>query len=231
MTGPKPQNKLAYEALRQRILIYEVMPDERLGEEYWAATLKVGRAAIREALTRLLGDGLVRSGERGGYFVTKLSDKDTRQLRELREVLETAAFLLACDRVTETQLAVIEEVCTDYDNLVRKGYHNSAWECDLRFHHLLVEASGNEHLLQTYQRSNIPLFHLKISRSMRFEGCHETTSRQHRMIATALRERNKAAGVEVLKLHIRTGAETTADQPQVLEPLSSPEPAPEPQLV
>jgi DNA-binding GntR family transcriptional regulator len=207
------QSKQAYEALRQRILIYEIMPDERLGEEYWAATLKVGRSAIREALTRLLGDRLVRCGERGGYFVTKLSENDTRELRELREILETSAFVLACDRVTEDQLKMIEEVCADYDNLVKKGYHNSAWECDLRFHQLLVQASGNEHLLNTYQRSNIPLFHLKISRASRFEGCHETTSRQHRLIAAALRERNKQAGVEVLKIHIRTGEKTALEEP------------------
>ncbi len=201
----KTQNKQAYEAIRQRILIYELMPDERLGEEDWAEKLKVGRAAVREALTRLHGEGLVRSGKRGGYFVTQFSDKDVRQLRELREVLETAAFALACERVTDEQVRIIEEVCEDYDNLVKKGYHNSAWECDLRFHQLLLEASGNEHLLQTYQRSNIPLFHLKINRSMRFDGCHTTTSSQHRMIAAALRDRNKERGLEVLRLHIRTG--------------------------
>jgi DNA-binding GntR family transcriptional regulator len=187
------------------------MPDERLGEEDWATKLNVGRAAIREALTRLHGEGLVQSGKRGGYFVTKFSDKDIRQLRELREVMETAAFAMACERVNEEQLQLIDEVCDDYDNLVKKGYFNSAWECDLRFHQLLLEASGNQHLLQTYQRSNIPLFHLKINRSLRFDGCHQTTSNQHRMIAAALRERNKDQGVALLRVHIRTGDKSMLD--------------------
>ena len=75
----------------------------------------------------------------------------------------------------------------------------------------MLEASGNEHLLQTYQRSNIPLFHLKINRSSQFDRCHATTSGQHRMIAAALRDRNKEQGLEVLRLHIRTGDKTTLD--------------------
>jgi DNA-binding GntR family transcriptional regulator len=205
----KSQNKLVYEALRQRILIYELMPDERLPEEFWAAKLNVSRPAVREALTRLLGEGLVRAGNRGGYFVRMFGDEDTRQLRELREIYETSAFVLACNRHCEEHLTRLDEVCADFDNLIKKGYHNNAWECDLRFHQILLEASGNKHLLQAYERSNIPLFQLKINRELRFESCHETTSRQHRMIALALRERDKEKGLEILRIHIRTGASLT----------------------
>ena len=95
----KRQQKVAYQELRRRILILELVPNERIREEDWAAKLKVSRAALREALTQLLGEGLVRAGERGGYFVTQMTEDDVHQIRELREVFETAAFVLACDRV------------------------------------------------------------------------------------------------------------------------------------
>src|SRR4051812_13702807 len=100
----RTQKKLAYQELRQRILILELVPNERIREEDWASRLQVSRAALREALTQLIGEGLVKAGERGGYFVTQMTEEDVHQIRELREVFETAAFVLACDRATESDL-------------------------------------------------------------------------------------------------------------------------------
>ncbi len=44
--------------------------------------------AVREALTRLLGENLVVFGEKGGYFVKSMTPNDIKEIRELRELLE-----------------------------------------------------------------------------------------------------------------------------------------------
>jgi DNA-binding GntR family transcriptional regulator len=201
----KTQTKTAYQELRRRILILELIPGERLKEEAWATKLLVSRTAVREALTQLLGEGLVRTGDRGGFFVTQMEEKDIHEVRELREVLETAAFTFACDRITEEELVAIEETCTDFANLARKGYHSGACECDLRFHQMLVAASGNSHLVQAYERSNIPLFHMRVGRSLMYTDDHEETESEHHAIVAALRKRAKTQGVELLRQHFRRG--------------------------
>jgi DNA-binding GntR family transcriptional regulator len=203
--GERTQSELAYGELSHRLLIQEIIPNERLKEETWAKKLGVSRSAIRESLTRLLGEGLVRAGERGGFFASELSQKEIREIRELRELLETAAFSLACDRATETQLKAIVETCDDYANFVQKNYLSSAHEADFRFHQLLVAAAGNERLSQLYQRSHIPLFMRKMSRArVQMEDCIQT-EKEHRMICEALRKKKKERGVELLKEHFKRG--------------------------
>jgi hypothetical protein len=49
----------AYTEIRKKILSAQISPKTRLKEDYWANKLKVSRMAIRETLTRLLGEQLV----------------------------------------------------------------------------------------------------------------------------------------------------------------------------
>ncbi len=96
----RTQAELAYKELSHRIMTQEIAPNERIKEQFWSQQLSVNRAAIRESLTRLLGEGVLRQGERGGYFVAAMTKDEIHEIRELREILETAAFSLACDRAT-----------------------------------------------------------------------------------------------------------------------------------
>ncbi|MBM3854008.1 MAG: GntR family transcriptional regulator, partial [Verrucomicrobia bacterium] len=142
------QSAQAYAEIRRRILILEIRPDDRLKEEDWARRLEVGRLAVREALTRLHGEGLVVRGEKGGFFAAGMSVEDVRQIREAREVLEVAALRLARERISAQQIQEIESTCDDFAYMVKKGYHTGAWEADRRFHQLLMAAAGNSRLLR-----------------------------------------------------------------------------------
>jgi DNA-binding GntR family transcriptional regulator len=202
----RTQAELAYNELSHRILILEIPPGERIVEEFWADKLGVNRSAIREALTRLLGEGLVRQGLRGGFFVAEMSDADVRELREVREILETAAFEYACERATPKQIAELTETIDDFASFVKKGYLTAAHEADLRFHHVLMAASGNPRLAQLYERSRIPLFHRKVTRSRSHPEEFSLTEKEHRAILSALKARDKKKGIEQLKNHFNRGA-------------------------
>ena len=108
------QSNTAFIELRRQILIMQLQPNTRLKEDEWAKKLNLGRMAIREALNRLLGEGLVISGEKGGYFVPDMSGDDIRQIREVREILELAALRLAIERITEDQLIQLASICDDF---------------------------------------------------------------------------------------------------------------------
>jgi DNA-binding GntR family transcriptional regulator len=199
------QTDSAYKALSHRILILEIAPDERIGEEAWAEKLGVNRSAIREGLTRLLGEGMVYRGARGGFFVAEMSVTEIKDLREVREILETAAVKLACGRATAKQIKEIGEACDDFASFVKKGYLTGAHEADLRFHHRLVAASGNARLSHVYERSRIPLFHRKVAQMRSNLDEFVMTEKEHRAIYQAIKKRDAKAAVSALRAHFSRG--------------------------
>ncbi|HEU5123657.1 MAG TPA: GntR family transcriptional regulator [Verrucomicrobiae bacterium] len=201
----RTQADLAYKEFSHRILTMEIQPNERIVEQFWAKKLQVNRSAVRESLTRLLGEGLVHQGVRGGFFASQMTDEEIHEIRELREVLETAAFALACERATDKQIKEIEETCNDFANFVRKGYFAASHEADLRFHHLLIAASGNSRLAQLYDRAHIPLFQRKAAQVRTPIEDFIQTEKEHRMILEALRKRDKKLGQQRLKAHFNRG--------------------------
>lgn len=196
----------AYTELRKKILSAQLPPKTRLKEDYWAKKLSVSRMAIRESLTRLLGEQLVTLGTKGGYYVSSLTPEDIVQIRELREVLELGALRLAHQKITKEQIARLEKICNDFTAMVEQGYYSGACEADLKFHETLMESAGNEKLLFTYINSHIPLFHQRLTKSNNSEDDYELTDKEHRGIVKALKEKNIEHAVKVLKTQLARGA-------------------------
>ena len=78
----------AYAALRDDILEWRLEPGTVLGEVEQSERLGISRTPLREALARLLSDGLVAAQGGRGLVVTAVSVNDIAQLFELRQALE-----------------------------------------------------------------------------------------------------------------------------------------------
>jgi DNA-binding GntR family transcriptional regulator len=136
----------AYRELRGRILSGELAPSTRLVEQRVAEELAVSRTPVREALKRLMSEGLVRV-EAGGRVVVR--DIDPREVEEtyvIREVLDGLAARLAAQRVSATQLARFHTVMEVMREDVAAERHEAVVQGNIVFHDLLHEASGNERL-------------------------------------------------------------------------------------
>lgn len=98
----------AYRMLRQEILELALSPGEVIAEVETSARLGVSRTPLREAVGRLLADGLIVPEGARGVAVAPISPEDVTALTELREGLDTQAARLAAlrgDPETFTRLA------------------------------------------------------------------------------------------------------------------------------
>lgn len=208
------EDSLAYKVyieLRKKILSNQLISGMRLKEDFWATKLKVNRMAVREALTRLLGEKLIVFGNKGGYFVKTLTVEDVKEIREIREILELGALRLVFKNCDNIQIEKLEEICEDFTNMVQREYFDGACEADVRFHETLIEFSGNTRLKEIYQVSNIPLFHQKLGKSQEHVKDYELTDKEHRKIVKSLKEGTLSMAEDTLIKHLLRGEMTVLD--------------------
>jgi len=89
---------IAYQRVRDEIVDWTLPPGSILAEVEQSTRLGVSRTPLREALTRLIADGLVASQSGRGLVVTELSLANIRELFEVRQALEQQAARLAAIR-------------------------------------------------------------------------------------------------------------------------------------
>lgn len=86
---------VAFERLRADILGGELLPGERLPIQALSERYQVGATAIREALSRLVPEGLVACADQRGFSVTPVSRADLLDLTQTRVRVEQMALRLA----------------------------------------------------------------------------------------------------------------------------------------
>ena len=77
--------------LTQAIMDGSLPPGHQLGEAELAAQLGVSRGPLREAMQRLVQQGIAVSEPHRGVFVTKLDEDDVRDIYFTRSAMEAAA--------------------------------------------------------------------------------------------------------------------------------------------
>lgn len=99
-----PLRDVVFNTLRRAILRGELKPGERLMEIQLANKLGVSRTPIREAIRKLELEGLVLMIPRKGAEVAEITEKNLRDVLEVRCALEELAVQLACDRIDKDKL-------------------------------------------------------------------------------------------------------------------------------
>lgn len=146
---------LIADQLRERIIDGSFGPGAQINEAQVAQQLDVSRGPVREALQRLVQEGLLIGRPNRGVFVREFTQRDIAEVYEAREVIEcaaTEAILAQDDQAARDDLfdrmhAIVQRMQTPLD----ARDWNALSRVDLEFHTVLVEAGGNSRLVRAYQ--------------------------------------------------------------------------------
>ena len=143
-----PLRDVVFNTLRQAILRGEMEPGERLMEIQLAQKLGVSRTPIREAIRKLELEGLVIMIPRKGAEVAHITEKDMRDVLEVRCTLEELAVALACKNVTPERIMDLRAANKVFESaIVSKDVVNIV-DADVQFHDTIYAMTDNDRLIQ-----------------------------------------------------------------------------------
>ena len=146
------QKQDVYHDLRRRIIEEELNPGAPLVERDVSATYKVSRTPVREALRRLVADGLVVLDRGRGYSVRRMTIEDIIEIFVAREAVEATISSLATahmDASLRDALLRLRDQLRDVDVQQDPG---AAVNLGRQLHDLLATTADNGVLFDFYQK-------------------------------------------------------------------------------
>lgn len=148
-----------YRVLWQRILARRLRPGDKLSDLRLSDELGVSRTPVREALQRLVQDGIVRAEPNRGFFVTSFAPGDVAEVYDLRAALEVMALRISAPSLSSKdlhhQLDELDRVeallATATSPDARLDAVNAFLEIDRGFHRWFVQRAGNRRLTATVE--------------------------------------------------------------------------------
>ena len=205
----------AYEALRRDILNWDLPPGSVLAEVELSERLGVSRTPVREAVAKLVADGLADAQRGRGTVVSDVSLDDLADMFVLRRVLETeSAQLAAASEQTEKFVPLAQKFrayAEDSQILEDPGpYYQLITAMD----ELIDDAAGNSYLSGAL--SNLRVHLARVRRMAKDDPARLAASAaEHSKIAEAIARKDQqlARAATIMHLqasldHILTHAET-----------------------
>jgi len=196
-----PRGQQVVEILRSAIIMGSYEPGERLIEATLSTELGTSRGPVREALKQLENEGLVMSFPYRGAVVLGVSDEEVQEvLIPIRLTLERYSFLHALDRMTEDDLAELGKQVWLMEQAAVAGDLARHVEADLRFHEIVISASGQTHTVQIWRTiwPRIRAYFYRYGRGRDLAAMVD----EHRELLAALQARDHELMLALLERHI-----------------------------
>ena len=196
-----------YTQIKNLILCNQVMPGQKLYHQELSDRLGVSRTPVREALTRLVQEGYVSFLPNRGFTCKEIRLQEAEELYDLREALEAFAVEKAVENVSDDALDNLSRKMNFYGADVDRRFSRERLIYDQDLHLEIARIAGNETLI----RALTQVFE-RIILKRRTDGLYDparglTAHQEHLELIQAMKRRDAAQAVTILRAHIRAGKE------------------------
>jgi DNA-binding GntR family transcriptional regulator len=187
-----------YDALREAIVRVDLQPGQVISETEMAASFRVSRTPIREALIRLADEGLIDIYPQAGTFVSRIDLAAVREAQFVRQTLETAVAIQAAS--ISVGMTAFEPILERQERAIRDGDFPAFFAADEDLHREVFELAGHGPTWRLVQSAKSHL-----DRVRQLERPSEATLldmlAQHRAIAGAIRSGDAQGVAEAVREH------------------------------
>jgi DNA-binding GntR family transcriptional regulator len=189
-----------YEHIKLEILSGKLPSGERLGEIALAERLGVSRTPVREAVQRLVQDGLIEVEANKGAKVRALSIAQIEETYAVREALDGLAARLAATHRTEADLLEMRDVLRRLETLPKSDYLAQV-ATDLEFHAAIASASRNTVLDGVLRGISETV--TRVKQLTRETNQTKETRTDHHAILNAIEKRDPDTAEHAARAHVR----------------------------
>lgn len=198
--------EVAYHEIKKSILVGKMPPGHKLVINDLVDEWKISNTPIKEALNRLVTEGLVETIPRRGMRVRIFSAKDLREIFEIRTIIEShccGVAVTVVDKRPEVILelqGIVEQMRAVADN---EFDYDTQYELDKSFHTAIVNLCGNDMLIKEFERlhANVLSYMISASRQMPLVRQKKAFT-EHNRILNALRMRSKPVICRAIEEHL-----------------------------
>ena len=204
--------------LRDHIVEGNIPDGGRVPERQLCEMLGISRTPLREALKVLASEGLIELLPNRGARVRQMSERELAELFDVVGGLESLAGRLACENITDAEIAEIERLHYEmYGFYLHRDMHGY-FRINQLIHHKIVEASRNAALLGAYASFAGRIRRVRYSANFarQRERWAEAT-REHETILDALRRRAGSELSDILFLHLRNERTAAVEHLKVVD--------------
>ncbi|MEU1982828.1 GntR family transcriptional regulator [Nocardia sp. NPDC019395] len=204
--GKQMLSEQVYARLREAIMRGDYAPGAPLKPQDLAKEQGVSLAIVREALVRVVGEGIADRLPNRGFAVAAFSDGRWQEIAEARRTIEPVLLRMSIERGDiewETRVRAAHHRLARTPAFVpQEGeYYSDAWsEAHRVFHRTLLEGCGNRVLLEAFDRL------WTASELARRWSSHRNPGRdgaeEHRRLEAAALARDADAAVEAWTRHV-----------------------------
>lgn len=193
-----------YQRIRADILFGRLRPKQKLPLEVLRETYGVSVSTLREILSRLASEGLVRAEGQRGFETAPISPEELKELAELRLLLESHAMEASFSRADvewEGRVVSAHHKLAAIEQELRSGAaDHQLWKrYDSEFHHALISNCGSSSLLASHMAVFDKYFRYLII-ALSFRG--DVVSIEHRQLLECALTRDAPRAKAVLAAHI-----------------------------
>ena len=189
------------EVMRERILKGEYKIGEKIKETHVAEELRVSRTPIRKAFKQLEQEGLIEYIPNRGCYAKGFTKRDIEDVYAIRKALEELTTEWAVARITDEDVAQMEEKCDEMQGYVNQGDSAHVLSVNKEFHEIIYQATGSRFMsqvLRSYkqyiEQTTRPIFYEQ-------KFLQEIVD-EHRAIVKAFEKRNTEEAVEAMSTHM-----------------------------
>ena len=191
-----------FRELEDAILSGTLKPGDTLAELKLSAQLGVSRTPVREAISQLELEGLVRSMPNRGAVVVGVSQQDMEDIYTIRTHIEGLAARWSAEKIEPEELQELQNIVDLQEFYLKKGDVLQVWQLDGRFHELVHDSCRSNPL-----RHTLTNFHHYIARARRLavenpERAAESVA-EHRAIVDAIAARAADQAENAMNEHIK----------------------------